>query len=543
MIKLNELHQKIKENKWLIAAILFFIVWKFFLIHTLWQDRSIPPEPDDSYNYLTQIVSIAGCNTEGCPTTISMRDGSGYVYLSYRLFLGLLTKITGFSPQTTYYISFYLGTLFLAILLVPLIKTLSSNKNLIAWTIFFLSFYHGLGETHGFFWVVPSFFLLLLFFLLFIFSFQEERKFNPWFVGALSIIYTFSHPMSVFLIFIFPLYLSLITFFTRHTSWNTWKRVLFIIFIILLSSYASQHPLLNKLPEENSYNLQKIISQTQLNTKLLSKSDDLPKTQELIAEDRFFPATFFSPYQTLLSERVKLLSQTYFRWLLPSWIFVIPFLLSFFILLYKRELEIISLYLVSFLFFIATTVLDPLGYRTAILLWPITFIFFAFSSWYGLEILQEKTKGWVQYLLVSLSILLLSLFFLLNVTFAFFFNENINVRNDYPIELELVQYLEALPTQATVTFSREFVIAEMWNMPTIRARSVHLTTQPNYIITTNFSEVKEKTHSPFSQSLKRWATKFSLPQSSSSPRSSSPLLPNYVLEKKFGTFDLYKRLP
>ena len=93
------------------------------------------------------------------------------------------------------------------------------------------------------------------------------------------------------------------------------------------------------------------------------------------------------------------------------------------------------------------------------------------------------------------------------------------------------------------TFSREFVIAEMWNIPTIRSRSVHLTTQPNYIVTTNFSVIEEKPRSDFSQSLKRLAKNLNLVQSSPTLQVPSPLPTNYILEKKFGAFDLYKKLP
>lgn len=275
---------------------------------------------------------------------------------------------------------------------------------------------------------------------------------------------------------------------------------------------------------------------------MLSKNGTLPETQRPTTMNQFYPLGFFNQYQNLLNERAKLLSQTYFHWLFPSWIFILPFLLSFIILLYKREIKIISLYLATFFFFIATTMLDPLGYRTALLLWPITYIFFAMSSWYGLVIIREKTRGWVKYVLLSLFVLLLILFFLINAAFAYFFNENINDRNNYFIESSLVNYLVSLPPQATVTFSKEFVVAEMWNLPAVRARSVPITTQPDYVITTNVNQIQEKPRSAFSQGIKFVTTKLGL--SPSSHALQSPLVPpsGYALEREFEVFSVYKRL-
>jgi len=103
------------------SVIMFFILWKFFLIHILWQDRSFPPEPDDSYNYISQIAAIADCKGfHFCSYPgVSMGDSTGFVYLSYRLFFGWLAKITQLSSQTIYHFGFYLGTLFLAFTLYP----------------------------------------------------------------------------------------------------------------------------------------------------------------------------------------------------------------------------------------------------------------------------------------------------------------------------------------------------------------------------------------------------------------------------------------
>lgn len=539
-MKPTRLIEKAKENRWLILAILFFIVWKFFLIHTLWHDRALPPEPDDSYNYITQIVSIAQCSDEYCPTAISLQNSSGFVYLFYRLPFGLLAKITHLSSEAIYHLSFYIGTILLAFFLPFFLRTFSTNKKVVAWSVFFLSFYHGFGETHGFYWVVPSFFLILLFLLLLTFIIQEKKEVNYWLLGGITLVYTFSHPISIFLISVLPLYLIFLNFFTQRISIISWKRTSFVISILLFASFVSHHSLINKAPNEDSYSFQAVIDKAQSSLNNPSSHE----VAQIKKESRFTfitTSSVFSKHYIFFEKKINTLSRVYFHWLFPSWIFIIPFLMVFFILIYKQQLELIALYLASFFFFIITTTLDPLGYRTGILLWLITYILFAFSSWYGFEIIQEKTKGVFKKIFLGIYLLLISIFLSLNAILAFLFNENINVRNDYPIPPELIQHIEALPSEEKITFSKEFVVAEMWNISSVRERSVHINTKPNYVITTNYSYLKEKPHSVFSSRIWHIAAKLGYSQSYSNIQ--APSLPplNYHLDKDFGVFSLYKR--
>lgn len=549
-MKREKFIQQVKENKWLIGAVVFFILWNFFLIHILWQDRSVPPEPDDSYNYISQIAAIANCKGfQLCSYPgVSMRDSSGFVYLSYRLFFGWLAKITQFSPQTIYHFSFYLGTLFLAFILYPFIKIFSSHKNLIAWSIFFLSFYHGIGEIHGFYWVVPSFFSVMLFFILAAYILRNEMKFSLWLIFPLAVLYNFSHPTSVFFIFIVPLYLLIFSLFTHRFNSLAWKKTLFVISIMIFSSLTSNYYLSKIGTNKDAYSIKATVIQAQSVTETaigISETKENESIRKSLEPDQ--NGSLIEKGKAFSGQKMDILHNVYFRWIFPHWIFIIPFVLCFFILIYKRKLELISFYIASFIFFILATFLNPLGYRSAIIVWPVTYILFAFSSWHLIEIVYDKTKGWKRNVFLGIIFLFLFLFFTVNAAFALVFNENINIRDNYSVKSEpaLTEYLlNEIPAKQTITLPLELMVAEPNIISSLKSRIVPYTAKPDYIVMTDLTKIpREKERSSFFKMVKKTAEKFGFfmqPEKIVSTRYSQP--EGYTFEKEFGIFDVYKRI-
>ena len=536
--------EQVKENKWLIGAVVFFILWKFFLIHILWQDRSFPPEPDDSYNYISQIAAIADCKGfHFCSYPgVSMGDSTGFVYLSYRLFFGWLAKITQLSSQTIYHFGFYLGTLFLAFTLYPFIKIFSNNKNLIAWSIFFLSLYHGLGETHGFFWVVPSFFSVLLFLILATYTVRNEVKLKAWLILLLAVLYAFSHPMSIFLIFIVPLYLLIFSLFTHKIDHTAWKKMLFVLSITLFSSLLSGY-----FSPKSAYDIKETLIQAQTVTQTAIGNLETKKNGGVQGPPK--PSQDKQPIEkkkTFFSQKIDTLRNVYFRFVFPHWLFIPPFLLCFLVLAHKRQFKILSFYSASFIFFILTTFLNPLGYRSAIIVWPITYILFAFVSWYLIEIICDTAKGWIRNIFLGIIFLLLLLFFSVNAVFALVFNENINVHNSYSIKSEpaLTGYLlNEILSKQTVTLPLELMLAEPSIISSLRSRIVPYTAKPDYIIMTDLTKIpREKERSPLFKMVKKTAEKFGFfmqPEKTTVTRYNLP--EGYTFEKEFGIFDVYKK--
>ena len=542
-MKHEVLVEKVKANKWLIGAIVFFILWKFFLIHILWQDRAVPPEPDDSYNYIAQITSIADCKLfqECSSTTISTHYSSGFYYLSYRLFFGLLAHLTGLSSEAIYHLSFYIGTLFLAFILYPFLQIFSKDKNLIAWSIVFLSFYHGLGEIHGFFWVVPSFFSVLLFFTLVTLILREEVPFKIWLWLPLSLLYTFSHPMSFFLIFTIPLFLVIFSLFTLRINPVFWKRMFFVGSVVLLASSIPNYLSLQNSTENDVYSIKGTIIQAQS-----AVENPIPEEKTAIQSLKSTGRkSHLSETERFLHQKVGILQNVYFHWIFPHWILIVLFLLCSLLLVYKHAFAILSFYIACFLFFILATFLNPFGFRAAITLWPLTYIIFAFNSWYLIQMVQEKTTGRLRNILLSVIFLLLTVFFVTNATFAFIFNENFNVRNNYSIEPALVEYvLHEIPPHETIMFSPELTIAEMWNNPALRKRATSYDPESSYIVLTDPTKMPKKERSLFFQAMQRLAETFGTSLSKDRPSPTRPPgPPGYTVEREFGIFTFYKRLP
>lgn len=532
----------VRKEKWLLAAILFFIVWKFFLISVLWQDRTIPPEPDDSYNYLTQIASIAECTIEGCSSTnITLQNSSGFNYLTYRVFFGAIGNITNLPIQTVYYLSFYFGIIFLISILIPFLKSFSQNRLLIAWSIFFLSFYHGFGETHGFFWVVPSFYFVVFFFVLALLIMRDEIQLPILALFALTLLYTFIHPMSVFAALIFPLYLIFFSFFTWSFPLLARKKTFFIIVLVFSFSLTAHHLLPNNAPTQQAYSVKNAVQGV--------KSTIIPSSPPLAIEkttnSSHFPSTVSLPLYLIIHEKIIALNHAYFRWLLPHWFFIFPLVITLLVLVFKKNIKLLSLYFASLTFFIIATIFNQFGYRSAIILWPLTYLTFAFSSWYLLQILRQSPRWYFKKLFFWFFTFALGCFFFINSIFAIVFNENFSTRSNYYIESSLIKYiLTEIPEDKIIMASRELIIAEMFNSSDLRKRVVSYHPEADFIIITITDKIPQKEPSKLFhliQSIAKKAGKeFSPPHSSAT---SYTVPSGYVYDREFGMFTIYKKLP
>lgn len=418
----------LKKNQWVVAASIFFILWKFFLVGILWSDRSIAPEPDDSYEYIARIASVSECqNGIFCEYTgVSMRDHSGFAYLSYGLIFGIVGKIFGLAPEKTFHLSFYLGTALLAIILPIFLSSLTQRRSLISLSIIFLAFYHGTGESHGFFWVVPSFYLTALFIVLFHFITSSHSKVANYIIAALvSITYVFMHPMSIYIAFLFPLYLCTHFYLTKTYSTIEIKKVAFIL-LIVFGSAGAQSIYLAHVSQLNYYGFSNSIFQARLAIDNLSHD----------GSDRSLFSYNIAPTKegSFFASRIDALQATYFRYIFPHWIAILPFSIALWILYFRRVFRLLALYLSAFFFFITATLLNEFGFRSAIILWPITYLVAAFTLYHTYSWFQERSVPMLQYLGKSLVFLFTICFFALNGIFSISYNLNVSDRNNFQID-------------------------------------------------------------------------------------------------------------
>ena len=545
-MKFKDIQRILKGHQWLFSAAIFFVFWKFFLIGILWSDRAIPPEPDDSYEYVAHIASVSRCDSGiTCPYPgVSFSDHSGFSYLSYRLFLGGIGRIFDIPPEILYHFGFFLGTILLLPVLVIFLRSLTPNKHLVAWSIFFLAFYHGTGETHGFFWVVPSFFSALLFFLLFFLVSGKQalsRKFLLY-TGTATIAFVFSHPMSVYITLILPLFS--LTFFaiSRHIDKILIQKILIVVSISLFASLG-QGQYLKQKSQINYYG----ITQSAQQTKESIENIIFPDT----AKERTSKAYILGYSVTrhldtgLFYQRLETLRVTYFRYVTPHWLALLPFLVALWILWKKQEYHVISLYASSLVFFIAATFFHEFGFRSAIILWPVTFVLFAFASWHGFSFVLNMQNRILRKTLLFVGVFGAIAFFIANAILGLTFNINVNTRNHYPLDEGFSKYLlKKTSPRDTINLSPILVRTAGGSKLYFRNNFVPLSKNPKYFAVIDPSlETPHLQESSTLRSLARPATRlFGIPlEDPSIP--ASPDIPNgYTLDATFGVIKIYRNI-
>lgn len=529
----------LNDNRWIIAASVFFIVWKFFLIGVMWEGRSIPPEPDDSFQYIANIASVSECHTGlFCPYPgISMTDASGFTYLTYRIFFGTLVRLTGLSPDIIFHVSFYIGTILLTLLLPVFLKSFTGNKHLLAWTILFLSLYHGTGETHGFFWVVPSFYLILLFFTLFIYV--ARNNLNRWLAIGAAVAFTFSHPMGVYLCFVLPIYLGIYWLLSGKIQVGEMKKVTLIIVMIVLST-VSQTLYLKHFEQIDSYGPGSQLSQAKMIVSKLNSDGDASETDG--------PITTYDITNTknkgLVSNKIETINIAYFRYVTPHWTAIILLLGVLTLLIIKREYRLVSLYISSLVFFVLATFLSTFGFRSAIVLWPLTYIVYAFGAWYLLKFSLGRDNPFHKWLLTSAIIIAIAIFFGVNAILAFTFNVNQNMRHKYAIDPSLFGYLnDEMKRDDNVSLNVILVRTPGGVNFYLNGKVVSPTERPTYITVIDESSVRlTDNESPLTRTLSGIVSDRLGISIQPILSTLSPSIPQgYDLKKEYGVVKIYRR--
>lgn len=545
-MRFKNIQRILKEHRWLFSAAVFFVLWKFLLIGILWNERAIPPEPDDSYEYIAHIASVSRCDSGiTCPYPgVSFSDHSGFSYLSYRLFLGGIGRIFDIPPETLYHFGFFLGTILLLPVLIMFLRSLTPNKHLVAWSVFFLAFYHGTGETHGFFWVVPSFFSALLFFLLFSLISGKQalsRKFLLC-AGITTIAFVFSHPMSVYITLILPLFALVLFVLSRHIDKVMIVKIVFIISISILASLG-QGQYLKQKSQINYYGINQSMQQTRESIENIIFPDT--------AKERTSKAYVLGYSVTrhldagLFYQRLETLRVTYFRYITPHWLALLPFLAALWILWKKQEYRVISLYTSSLTFFVTATFFHEFGFRSAIILWPMTFVLFAFASWHGLSFVLNVQNRILRKTLLFVGVFGVIAFFVANAILGLVFNINVNARNRYPLDESFSKYLlKKTSSRDTINLSPILVRTAGGSRLYFRNNFVPLSKNPKY-----FAVIDPSTETPNPEKISRLrslarpvARLFGIPLEDPLPPA-PPDIPNgYALDATFGVIKIYRNI-
>lgn len=438
----------IKENKWIISSFLFFIVFKFFLISTLWHDRSLPPTPDDSYIYIQHIDSVLSCKSLiFCEdnSTVNFTTYAGFDHLTYRLFFGIIGKLFHFDSLETYHASFYIGTVLLAFSLLFFLKRLNNDQKLIAFSFFILALYNGSGAYHGFFWVVPSFFSLI--FVLIILGILLDDAFKNWKVslGIIAPFYVFTHVLSLYFLSIFIFLFLFLSFLTKKFNKLIFHKIIFlsVIAILLYTPVAIYY---SNNSYGNPYGPEAIIKDILAKkTTIIEKSPiqkDTSLLEDALQESKKNTETNPIPkVHTLLLPGLEKINASYFKWIFPNWLGYPLFLLCLGILFYFKKFKLLSLYAAGFTLVLLSS-LNTNSERALVFLWPITFLVYGQASWFGFQLISKKISSkFYAYILKFFLILFVTFFIFLSATYAYLWNNYVNQVQNITTSDEVIEYL------------------------------------------------------------------------------------------------------
>lgn len=407
------------KNKWIILSALFFIILKFYLIGVLWHGRDIPPEADDAYIYISHIASV-----ENCPSFLfcseapySIHNYSFFEHLTYRLFFGTIGKITHLSPAEIFHLSFYIGVILLLPSLIFLLKSLGLDSKSTAFALFFLALYNGSAYYQGFWWIVPTFFATIIFF--FILGITFNNKISHWKLKLflLSLLILLTHPLGIyFTISLIPLCL-FYSLFSFSIQKDCLRKVLFSLVITLLLYLPLSFYLHNYTLEGNPFGIE--------NSLISLTKKYLPETSSE-SPNNYPIETELSPKKELTNNifpSFKIINNYYFKWIFFSNLFgLIPFCLITFLLGVKNHYALLSIYFSLLVILIAAS-LNEYGYRFLILLWPITYAFYAVGIWEIIRYLNQHNQElfWksLKYALFGF----IFMFSMVNIIYAYLFNK------------------------------------------------------------------------------------------------------------------------
>ena len=442
----------IKNNKLLLLVALFFVVWKFFLIYTMWHGRTIAPEPDDSFIYIAHLNSVIKCPSFlFCNGPYSLHNFGGWEHLSYRLFFGSIGKLFHWTGSQTYHYSFYIGIILLLPTLIYFIKKLTkNNQSLSALILFFLALYHGAGSYHGFFWIVPSFFSVLLFFLMFGIILDNKNKYWKYTLPIIALTASLNHMLSIYASVIFLFYFILNTWHFKKINKKLFKKILLIgIFSIIpyfITSFIIQNDAYSITNLSHS-TVAKSTTLANLSHSTVAKSTTLTNLSPSLKQFTPHSPIHFLP---VLTNKISGLLNfpgfypikiDYLNWLFPNILGIIAFIVIITLILYNKNYKILHLYLATVLFVIISAK-SIYGIRALVYLWPITFILYAYGTYYFWQFIQNNIPQKIFKKILSYSfIFILVLFIILNLTYSYLSNLENNRNNRYNLPTKFNDFL------------------------------------------------------------------------------------------------------
>lgn len=472
----------LKTNAWLFIALGFFIVWKFFLVSLLWDDRQILPVPDDALVYAAHLDGTINCpNFFSCnDRAINMDVFSGYDHLSYRLIFGSIAKAFHWDVFETFHYSFYIGTILLGLALFFFCKKLHPQAPFLsAFTLFVFTLFNGSGAFHGFYWIVPSFLAFLFFILLAGILVAENERF-PWVVaGGITILGVFTHILFLYSLLIFGFYWLFYSLLTRKIQFQLFRKIAFLFIVAGMVYFPVEYHYYQKgVP--SPYGPSEIATTLVKDVEVENKSI-LTSLQESLV----LPENLFVGWQKI--------NNNYFKWVFYNFSSYFAFFISLTVLLYFKQYKILGLYFGSLTLTLFSS-LHIYGDRSLLFLWPLTFLFFGSGVWFLWKFIETNYQpDWYQKFLKTAVSVAFCFFVFLTLFYSVLWNAYTNQLLNISVTNETASYLVGIPKTETVFYSEKAYFLENFfhlQYPGQEPKRVLTLEEADHYVTINATTIK-----------------------------------------------------
>lgn len=331
----------------------------------IWENRFLPPEPDDSFSYVSgiKIIGDNGSYFSNLEYIMSSDNNDHLIYLPWKTFLLITSLIGDFQYVDVYHANFFFGLLIFPIILLSFLKTIDKSTLFLIVSFAFLLLYNGAGEYHGFFWVVPSFYSLLATLLLLSVLFDKNKLFGDEKIQYVLIcIFTFwvvwSHPLGKF------------SFFALSFS--------FFIFFIFENAF--------KKPNLSNFFVRKGLILVFSGLIIIFSLEIFPYWVGF-SPSRYYSFAGVVETSLVASNALNIFQKLYLDYFTFNSPNLILLLVGLFGLSISKKHSLLSLFGSFFIFSFFACLFSPIGYRFLVYLWPITFIVFSYGLYYLIKTL------------------------------------------------------------------------------------------------------------------------------------------------------------
>jgi len=461
IIKYKEkfLNKEFLINKALpIGSAVFFLITRLFFNFLLWRDRLILPNPGDSLSYIRWIRLISESKL------FLVRGYTGYSFI-----LGNLAKIFSLSSEEVFRLGFWVGIILITFVLWKLFKALKFGPIKTVLCFVLLSFYTGNGSFHGFYWVVPTFFCVALF--LYLFASIISQKINWYIVTIAAIFMPLMHGMGIFACSIFGFYLFfklVFDFFQKKNIILVLRnntvliRRIIVIILICVISYVGTSILL------------KVVNKTSF-----QENDEIMMSSDIFTDQRIFNGTMNNEKSIIAFDFLYLNKIAPHRIAWFAWFFI------FFILFQYGKLEIILIFIASFVFCVISSFVYYKGFRSLVFLWPITYILVGSSFYYIWKFIKEKIfiKSVLKNIILGVFVVVIVTFYIFNVIYSLWYIDIMNRNHNFSCNLRMFDnILENYdPEEANIYVDDDFLHSAFLSVAYEKEYDVHLLSDVSYI--------------------------------------------------------------